>query len=467
MPFRSTSSPRYAQAFLSQPAARTHRGAAAVVSFGVLLAALGVMLVTRTPAPVLPAFLPMVVLALVLTHGFTSLLLGFQASQLQHPTLSLLAGAYAFLGILELCQLMATPGAVSINGLTGSPQDAAWFGVVANFGFPILALVAVFQLQHKRSLLTLWASWLVPSIAALTAAAVIVSFDDLPALVVNNRLTYVLSNILAPAQMGLYSVALLALMLGTHLRTRLHLWLAVALLATLAGVATGISAGERFTVGWYAGRGLTLLSSAVLLAALLWDIHELYSRLHRINAELHEDAIRDGLTGLFQRRYFDKFLARQHEEASMQPLALILLDVDHFKLYNDGFGHPMGDACLTAIANEISNHIRERDGFVARYGGEEMAVVLTGEAAGRVARVAEQLRERVEALHLQHAPATRQPWITLSGGWALANKTWSPASLIRNADQALYAAKHRGRNRTLGYPDVLQADSPLPSPPSP
>lgn len=446
--------PRYAQAFLSRPAARGHRWVAGGTAAAVLVATAILMPMAGLSAPTLSAFLPMTIVALTLGYGFTSLLLGLQANQLRHPTLALLAGAYSFMAGVHFVQLLMVPGALSPNGLLGAgPQSANWLGLVARVGFPFWVMLAILQMHRARSRLTVLSAWLVPAACAPVCALSLGAFESLPVLVEGNRYSHGFVTYIAPLQALLYGLTLIALVAITRLRTRLHLWLAVVVFAMLAEIVLSLTAGGRFTVGWYTARLLTVCSSTVLLAALLWDIHDLYSRLQRINAELHEDATRDGLTGVFQRRYLDRFLKKSvHDHA--RAVALVLFDVDRFKMYNDRFGHPMGDACLTAVAQALADGVPAETGFVARYGGEEMAVVLLGSAADQAGFWAEQLRKRVEDLNLQHAPEAHQPWITVSGGWAQASgERWTPASLVERADGALYAAKHSGRNRVCGATD--------------
>lgn len=175
------------------------------------------------------------------------------------------------------------------------------------------------------------------------------------------------------------------------------------------------------------------------------------------NAQLTHMAHHDGLTGLANRRYFDETLMQDFANALLtgRPLALIMVDVDHFKLYNDIYGHPAGDRCLQAVARSIASAVRRPHDFVARYGGEEMAVLLPEtDAAGAVA-VAEAIRLTVADLQLPFAPSVLG-YVSISAGVAahvFRRPKASADELLSAADSALYGAKKGGRNRVAAELD--------------
>lgn len=154
----------------------------------------------------------------------------------------------------------------------------------------------------------------------------------------------------------------------------------------------------------------------------------------------------DPLTQLYNRGAFDAALRRYVEisQASGQPLALVLLDLDHFKAVNDRYGHPGGDVVLTAFADLLSRSFLRADDFVARCGGEEFAVLLFVNDAAQVARLVETLFERLRGLQL---PMLQDGALTCSGGYALLGPDGDGDELARRADQALYQAKREGRDR--------------------
>jgi two-component system cell cycle response regulator len=172
-------------------------------------------------------------------------------------------------------------------------------------------------------------------------------------------------------------------------------------------------------------------------------ILEQQAKLAEANARLEALATTDGLTGLANHRTFKEKLQEECQRAQRfrQPLALAMLDVDHFKPFNDAFGHPAGDEVLQRVARLLGENIRQID-VAARYGGEEFTVLLPNTGPTEAILVAERLRHAVEV-----APWSLRP-VTVSLGVAyLDSSSLSPADLIRLADQALYRSKQNGRNR--------------------
>ena len=163
-------------------------------------------------------------------------------------------------------------------------------------------------------------------------------------------------------------------------------------------------------------------------------------------------ALTDGLTGLDNRRSFDLELARRLEEARRleRPLSLCLMDIDHFKSFNDTFGHQAGDETLAAVAAAIKGACRGSD-VPARYGGEEMALLLPGSALEDAVEVAERIRLAVAAIPLE----TRQ--VTVSIGVSTTDGTCSAELLIEASDRALYASKEGGRNRVTAERTTVTA----------
>lgn len=135
----------------------------------------------------------------------------------------------------------------------------------------------------------------------------------------------------------------------------------------------------------------------------------------------------------------------------------MLLDIDSFKAYNDRHGHQAGDSCLRAVAQAVSSAHKRAGELVARYGGEELAVILPGVAREGVDTLAENVRLRVLELALPHPGSTAAPFVTVSVGVACAEPgvNFLPADLVAAADRALYVAKQRGRNRIEISPEIL------------
>jgi diguanylate cyclase (GGDEF)-like protein len=185
---------------------------------------------------------------------------------------------------------------------------------------------------------------------------------------------------------------------------------------------------------------LALLSRAYALRQRELEVSQL--ELQRLNVELSRQTQTDALTGLSNRRAFDGVLGHEVERnvRAQSTLALLMIDVDHFKAYNDQFGHVAGDEALKAIAVAIKAQARAYD-HVARYGGEEFAVVLPDAGPMEMQAVAERIRMAVNALTSLHRP------VTVSVGAALCDGSMTAENLVERADRALYQAKQDGRNR--------------------
>jgi diguanylate cyclase (GGDEF)-like protein len=177
------------------------------------------------------------------------------------------------------------------------------------------------------------------------------------------------------------------------------------------------------------------------------ELQETVKLLEAANTQLEVLSLEDDLTGIANRRYFERALAdewnraRRHE----QPLALILLDLDYFKELNDRRGHPAGDDCLRRVGAFLSETVRRSGEVVARYGGEEFAILLPGIDGDGAIRFAETLREGIERLAIPYGNGRR---VTASCGIAAVTPgpEVSAEHLVAGADRALYAAKHTGRN---------------------
>ncbi|GLX15326.1 hypothetical protein Pstr01_35650 [Pseudomonas straminea] len=165
-----------------------------------------------------------------------------------------------------------------------------------------------------------------------------------------------------------------------------------------------------------------------------------------INSE--QNANVDKLTGAFNRRWLEHVFERERARCLIdkQPLCLLMLDVDHFKDYNDQHGHLAGDYALCLVAHTLRRQLRARDSLV-RYGGEEFVVLLPELALQQAADVAERLRESLERIGSFYSPLGAQPGVTISLGLAQMNARDGLAGLIARADKALYKAKNSGRNR--------------------
>ncbi|RYG25482.1 diguanylate cyclase [bacterium] len=200
----------------------------------------------------------------------------------------------------------------------------------------------------------------------------------------------------------------------------------------------------ELAIGAHVGCGVLLALIFLRQVLATAETSRVYRFLHDAYRELQAVATTDGMTGLPNHRSFQERLrksANDTQEAG-QPLALLLIDVDRFKQYNDNFGHPAGDEALRIVARIIRESLRDSD-LPARYGGEEFAAILPNTDAEGAGVVAERIRAACEA---EPFPCRA---VTLSVGVAVRAGDADPSGLIERADQALYLAKHRGRNRVV------------------
>ncbi len=180
---------------------------------------------------------------------------------------------------------------------------------------------------------------------------------------------------------------------------------------------------------------------------------QLYKQFEAATHALQELVNIDGLTGVANRRRFDhylntKWLNLAHEQL---PLSLILCDIDYFKLYNDRYGHPAGDACLQKVAAVLNRLAQRNEDLVARYGGEEFAVIMPNTHAAGAVHVAASIQAGVRELQMDHSESEVSRYLTLSLGVATTfpNFESSLTTLGMAADKALYQAKAQGRNRII------------------
>jgi diguanylate cyclase (GGDEF)-like protein len=194
--------------------------------------------------------------------------------------------------------------------------------------------------------------------------------------------------------------------------------------------------------------------AANLFGASVVYMHERTSRTRFLEARLLRELVaRDGLTGIQNRRMFDQHIARVWQQAlrEQERVAVLLVDIDCFKDYNDRYGHQAGDECLRAVALSLSQCARRPLDFVARYGGEEFAVVLYEASREYVAEVLTRIQRSIAELNIRHEASRVASRLTVSIGAAfiLPNSNRTHDGLIQLADEALYSAKEQGRNRVV------------------
>lgn len=219
---------------------------------------------------------------------------------------------------------------------------------------------------------------------------------------------------------------------------------------------TGLNDDENYREGIEAGGDDYLIKpvSAIIIQAKIRAMERISSmrdQLNRLNQELEALSQLDSLTHVFNRRTFTEKARQQWLISARQqlPLGALMIDVDHFKLYNDHYGHPAGDACLLQVTNAIKSCLQRPADLLGRYGGEEFVVLLPDTNRKGMATVANAIVAKVQSLQLEHITSPTLPVTTVSIGGCHCERTasFSLEQLIRSADKALYQAKRNGRNQ--------------------
>jgi len=186
------------------------------------------------------------------------------------------------------------------------------------------------------------------------------------------------------------------------------------------------------------------------LNAKVVELEELQQQLEEKNRQLKTISNMDGLTGIYNRRYFNEIIENEWHRSmrDQEELSLIMMDIDHFKSYNDTYGHSAGDEALKAVADAINRPMKRRVDTIARYGGEEFVAILPETDSAGALELGQQIMESVREAGIDHAGSPTAPHLTISMGIAsiIPGRDDAYTELINAADRALYAAKASGRN---------------------
>ena len=445
--------------------------AAVVVSVLVFLSAAPF---ARTPLLQVPAFLPIYVSSLVICDLITAALLLGQFSVLRSFGLLVLAAAYLFSASATFAYALFFPGLLPLPGLpVPGPQTSSAMYMFWHSGFPLMVLVYA-RIKPEVPGSAGPAAWMrgriwrtvLPALAGVFTLvcgfALFATWGHrfIPTFIDGNRTSalghWTLTGI------WLLSLGALWVLWRRRPHTVLDLWLLVVMCVWVLDIALAalLNTG-RYDLGWYVGRIYGLLAASFLLMVLLVENGRQYARLVHMSVEL-ENANKalaqlsrhDGLTDLANRRFFDEYLSEQVAVSARnsRSLALVLCDVDHFKSYNDHYGHPAGDECLKQVAMALRSCCHRPSDMAARYGGEEFALILPDTDLAGSLQVAEAARLAVSRLEIGHGYSTASMVVSISAGAAVLtlNGTMTVRQLIAAADQCLYQAKGAGRNRVVG-----------------
>ncbi|MDR8610905.1 diguanylate cyclase [Klebsiella pneumoniae] len=244
---------------------------------------------------------------------------------------------------------------------------------------------------------------------------------------------------------------LLVILMTTGLTALYHHWpgitafmLPLWVTALLAGIQLHYHTEIRFLILWAIFPAILLYGRRILQRWYdeAWDTHQENMQLIQ---RLESIANQDALTGTANRRALNAYLAAIWQQKT--PLALMMIDVDYFKRYNDRYGHQAGDECLSSVAQVLKMAVRAEGDLVARYGGEEFVVVLPGVSLAHATAIAERIQQKIREAGLPHAASAVASEVTVSIGIVASDGTVPIETLIARADSALYQAKNKGRNQ--------------------
>ncbi|EMC8230035.1 GGDEF domain-containing protein [Klebsiella pneumoniae] len=244
---------------------------------------------------------------------------------------------------------------------------------------------------------------------------------------------------------------LLVILMTTGLTALYHHWpgitafmLPLWVTALLAGIQLHYHTEIRFLILWAIFTAILLYGRRILQRWYdeAWDTHQENMQLIQ---RLESIANQDALTGTANRRALNAYLAAIWQQKT--PLALMMIDVDYFKRYNDRYGHQAGDECLSSVAQVLKMAVRAEGDLVARYGGEEFVVVLPGVSLAHATAIAERIQQKIREAGLPHAASAVASEVTVSIGIVASDGTVPIETLIARAESALYQAKNKGRNQ--------------------
>ncbi len=450
---------RYADIFAYSPVAGPDRkiGVGLVVCFAAVT--IGVLPWVRVLTPGVESLLPTVGAIALLAQVLIAALFVSQYAVNRHPPLFYAGIAFSVYFVFSALSWSAMPALDQTAGFfVHSLQTPGWLLAAASSDWliPLLFVIgcdyaptAAFCRRPRTMTVVLGL------IVAGSLAFIAFAYGDpglLPPLVDGVRITPFARGVVGPAVGVLTFVALALLLAVKRLRDAIDVWVAVGLVALCFEALLTLAGGRRDAFGFYAGRVLWAGSAVAILMLMQTKLYSLVLALMSANRELDSEALTDELTGLPNRRAFNRAVGSHFaaQRRGDRGVALLMIDLDEFKRYNDGFGHVAGDATLAAVAQAIDGAVARAEDTAARLGGEEFAVMLADADGRGAAAVAERIRAAVEALAIPHAPGASHAAVTVSIG--VASTIDDPAlatydDLAALADAALYAAKRNGRNR--------------------
>lgn len=408
------------------------------------------------PAPFAPAFIGCFGAAVLIMGCATAYLLYGQSRLPGQEATAGLAGAYLFSGITGFCFVLTLPGIFGSAEPPGSgSQTAAWLWILWHGGFPCLVLLYLTNESGRPRTPSMGRRMsLAASLggALLSIATAFLAARWLPDIAVRGKLASDPGVIPWIVVMILATGAMACVYWQTRGRTTIEMALVLAMCANMLDVIVTFRSAQRFTIGWYLAKIDSILASGFVMAAYQHDLVRLSSRLFEANQRLQSLVGIDGLTGIANRRSLDEHLDRELRRIgrTLRPLAVLLLDVDYFKNFNDTYGHQKGDEVLRRIAETLKRFTNRPSDLAARFGGEEFCVILGDTCLAEAVVQGNRIIEAVRDMQIPHGRATTRGVVTVSVGVAACediSRRIAPTTILEAADVALYAAKDRGRDR--------------------
>jgi diguanylate cyclase (GGDEF)-like protein len=414
-------------------------------------------------------FLPIAATLWSLAETLTAFLLFARFFFTGRLSLGIIGAAYELCALLTWPYLFAFPGLFRTEALPlGDQQVFLYIWSAWHLLFPLMVALGLMvdpassrgQIVRSRPLLTGL------MIAGTAAGAVLLSgalYAGRSALIPIVAAGQTLPTF---AYVGVPAIAFANVLAGIYIWRRVRLpdiVRAAIILSLFAQTCDALlnASTARFSSAWYLGKIDSVVTTSVVAFVLLIDVVNLYRRLSDVAAV-------DVLTGLANRRTFNEHFTwtLDHTRRRAANIAVLMIDIDHFKKLNDRFGHSAGDECLRAVGAVLQSSLARAQDLVARYGGEEFVVVLSDTPLEGVLLVAERIRAGVAALDVRHEGIALGK-ITISVGSAFsAASTFDAHELFDAADRAMYDAKQRGRDRVvlrelreddLGIPEMLKS----------
>jgi diguanylate cyclase (GGDEF)-like protein len=423
------------------------------VSLSSLLILAGVAMTPFANAsmPPIPGYMTAFGAAMLSINFMLAMLLYSRGETEGNGSVVMLGTAYFFVATIFVPLMASFPDGLIRGTIIGTPVSSVWLWSFwhAGFGLSILRFAHGAGSNHTLSLSPMREMSFALGIVIFMALVGTLGLPYLPSLFADGH-----SFFSGPAKLIPWSILAIDALAAVKLyrlpnKTPEHLWLTVGMLAACFDVWLTFHGTDRFSLGWYVSKVGSLATSMAVLVSLFADLTLLYKRSFQTNLLLVTLANQDGMTGLANRRRFDETLDTEWRRArrSLQPLSLMLLDVDLFKKFNDRFGHLAGDDCLRKVATVLRESAQRPGDLAARYGGEEFALVLPNTSAENAMALAALIRRRLAALAIAH-PDIASGKVSASIGIATMVPELSshPESVILAADKALYMAKSEGRD---------------------